>query len=90
MKSSRMIFGVILAGCLMFAAPGCVVVDPADEAEMEAEWAEELLDDAVEDLEQGEGAGDQELETLDEDPDPQTWPDPFDPPPPGNGGGTGG
>lgn len=82
MKSSSKIFGVLLAGCLMFATSGCVVMDPAEEADyVEAEWTDELLDDAVEDAKQD--AEEQEFEALDED-EPEDFPDPF------NGGGTGG
>ena len=88
MKSSVMsfgkFFGVIVSGCLMLAASGCVVMDPADEAEyVEAEWADELLDEAVEhELEQDEAAGGQWYETATEDqpepqPDPRDLPDPF-------------
>jgi hypothetical protein len=68
MKSSSKIFGVILSGCLMLAAPGCVVMDPADEADyIEAEWADELLDEAV----------DQDAEAMDGPDDPGDFPDPF-------------
>jgi hypothetical protein len=67
-------FGVILSGCLMLAAPGCVVMDPADEADyIEAEWADELLDEAEE-----QGVEDPEFETMESEPsDPNDFPDPF-------------
>jgi hypothetical protein len=83
MKSMSKFLGVLLAGCTMFAAPGCVVMDTADDAEyVEAEWSEELLDDAVEALEAGDGASDPEYDVLDEgddddDDDAQDFPDPF-------------
>jgi hypothetical protein len=92
MKSTSKILGVLLAGCLMFAAPGCVAIDSADDAEyVEAEWAEELLDNAVESQELGEGAENPEFDALDEDGDPgqdpdddaDDFPDPFN-------GGSGG
>lgn len=84
MKSTSKILGVLLAGCLMFA-PGCVVMDTADDAEyVEADWAEELLDEAVE-TQVDEPAEDPKLEALDEDDDSGTndFPDPFNG---GNGG----
>ena len=93
MKSSSKIFGVILSGCLMLAS-GCVVMDPADEADyVEAEWADELLEEGMDDLEQDEAAGSEWYETTTEDdPDPQDFPDPFGSgnAPPGDGSGTGG
>jgi hypothetical protein len=90
MKSSSKIFGVILSGCLMLAASGCVVMDPADEADaVEAEWADELLEDEMEGLEQGEGAGDQGFEATDDE--PTDFPDPFHGTRPSGGtGGSGG
>jgi hypothetical protein len=84
MKSSCKFFGVVLSGCLMLAAPGCVVMDPADEADFaEAEWADELLDEAVEDgLEQDEAAGSQWYEITSDDDEPEPEPDPRDLPDP--------
>lgn len=94
MKSSSKIFGVILSGCLMLAASGCVVMDPADEAAaVEAEWADELFEDAVEDearlqeaeLEQRGAAGGQGYEIMEGEPAPQDLPDPFKKPQPSTG-----
>jgi hypothetical protein len=82
-KSLGKFFGVILSGCLMLAASGCVVMDPADEADaVEAEWADELLDEAVEDELQYETATEEEPE-----PEPQDLPDPFPKKQPGSGTG---
>lgn len=88
MKSSRKIFGIIAAGCLMLATSGCVVMEPADEAEfIEAGWEEELLDDGAdrgfEALDKGSGES-TDPEDPEEPADPDDFPDPF-----GNGGGTG-
>lgn len=88
MKSSGKIFGVIFAGCLMFAASGCLVMDPADEAEFDQPaWAEELLDDAAEWGEQA--GGDHDFQVLDGGGD--DFPDPFGTGGPGDeeGGGSG-
>ncbi|HWN67725.1 MAG TPA: hypothetical protein VNM90_08790 [Haliangium sp.] len=95
MKSSSKIFGVILSGCLMLAS-GCVVVDPADEADyVEAEWADELLEEGMDDLGQDEAAGSQGYEiTAEDEAAPEDLPDPFGggkrPADGGSGGGTGG
>ena len=83
MKSSVMsfgkFFGVIVSGCLMLAASGCVVMDPADEAEyLEAEWADELLDEAEEQGFEDQDADHQDFEAMDGEPsDPSDFPDPF-------------
>jgi hypothetical protein len=101
MKSLSKIFGIIISGALLLASPGCVVMDLEDPAEevnyMEASWDEELFDDAVLDeaapqegnVEQGEGAGDEDYEVLDEGGEPldDPWPDPFDPKEGTNGSG---
>lgn len=86
MKSLSKMFGVITAGALMLAAPGCVVTDLADPAEAqydEASWGDELFDDAADEAQQdgaeGDGSGDKDYDVLDEEPTDDPWPDPFDP-----------
>jgi hypothetical protein len=77
MTSSSKISGLILAGCLMFATSGCLVMDPADEAGSDlADWAEALLDVAAEEADWAEGAGEQDFQVLDGD--GEDFPDPFE------------
>jgi hypothetical protein len=92
MKSLSKLFAVLAFSSLVLTS-GCVVMDPAEEAEyVEAEWADELLDEAEDaelegaDLEEGEGASDQGYETMDEIA-PKDFPDPFNPTKPNDGNG---
>lgn len=89
MKSLSKMFGIIVSGVLMLAVPGCVVTDledPAGAQYDEAAWDDALFDDAVDEaearegnIEQGNGSGDEDYEVLDEEPNDDPWPDPFDP-----------